>query len=398
MLKKTISIVLALVTVLSAISALSFTAYADELNGEAMATADEATKDEATFDEAKLVMSSEPKVDASSVNGTVIGYMGDANLDGKINIKDCTTIQKHVAKIIILNEQAKALSDVYNNGSINVKDATSVQKYIAGIKSDNSVVWHLLYETGTHKHNYVVTEFEVTCTMDGYTSKSCVCGDEIKENIVKAQGHQYKKEMVYATCNKEGYTVNTCRVCGDNFKSDYKPATNAHKYNRNAECSVCGDINYDYTYKAMKDFVKSKGEYIKTSNGYYYQLDTGYESEAAAVIYAEDALGLMFASYFEEGVDMITVVMFPEKNKFEFYMICQGVYECVGTYDMSKYTVHVKDIKDIEYYFYDNTVKEKDCLNYTLEFLDAVLAVYTENQRELPANIQGLGFKNFVVQ
>ena len=395
MFKKTLSIMLALITLLSAFSALSFTAFAEELNVEAMATVDEAT-----VDEAKLVLSDEPKVDASSVKGTVIGYMGDSNVDGKINIKDCTTIQKHVAKIIVLNEQAKALSDVYYNGSINVKDATSVQKYIAGIKSDNSVVWHLLYETGTHKHNYVTTVFEVTCTMDGYTSKSCVCGDEIKENITEAQGHNYKKEMVYATCNKEGYTVNTCRVCKDSYKSDYKPATNAHKYNKDAKCKVCGDINYDYTYKAMKDFVKSNGEYIKASNGYYYQLDTGYESEAAAIIYAktEDALGLMFAAYFEEGIDMITIEMFPEKNKFEFYMICQGVFECAGTYDMSKYTIDINNIKDIEYYFYDKTVKEADCLKYTLEFIDAVLAVYTENQRELPVTISGLGFRNFVVQ
>ena len=395
MLKKTLSVVLALITVLSVLSIAGLTVSADELNAKNVATVDEATTDEA-----KLVLSEEPKADPNSVNGTAIGYMGDANSDGKINIKDCTSIQKYVAKIIILNEQAKALSDVYYNGSINVKDATSVQKYIAGIKSDNSVVWYLLYETGTHKHNYVTTEVEVTCTMDGYTSKSCVCGDEVKENIVKAQGHNYKKEMVYATCNKEGYTVNTCRVCGDNYKSDYKPATNAHKYNKDAKCTVCGDINYDYTYKAMKNFLKSKGEYEKTSGTYYYLLNTGYESEVAAIMYVKsaDALGITFGAYFEEGMDMITIAMFPEKNKFEFYMICQGVFDSAGTYDMSTYTMHINNIKDIEYYFYDKTVKEADCLKYTLEFIDVALEVYAENQRELPATIRGLGFKNFVVQ
>ena len=60
--------------------------------------------------------------------------------------------------------------------------------------------------------------------------------------------------------------------------------------------------------------------------------------------------------------------------------------------------MHINNIKDIEYYFYDKTVKEADCLKYTLEFIDVALEVYAENQRELPATIRGLGFKNFVVQ
>jgi hypothetical protein len=56
---------------------------------------------------------------------------GDTNLDGKVNIKDATLIQKHAALIEILSGDSLMVSDVDNNGSVNVKDATCIQKYIA---------------------------------------------------------------------------------------------------------------------------------------------------------------------------------------------------------------------------------------------------------------------------
>ena len=56
---------------------------------------------------------------------------GDANCDGKLNIKDATTIQRHAAMIIKLDETALRLADVNADGKVNVKDATMVQKFLA---------------------------------------------------------------------------------------------------------------------------------------------------------------------------------------------------------------------------------------------------------------------------
>ena len=61
------------------------------------------------------------------------GVMGDADGDGKVNIKDATAIQKHTAGIIELSETGELFADVDGNGSVNVKDATAIQKHIAGI-------------------------------------------------------------------------------------------------------------------------------------------------------------------------------------------------------------------------------------------------------------------------
>lgn len=58
---------------------------------------------------------------------------GDADCDGKVNVKDATLIQKHVAKIVEMNAQAQKNADVDDNGTINIKDATNIQKFVANL-------------------------------------------------------------------------------------------------------------------------------------------------------------------------------------------------------------------------------------------------------------------------
>lgn len=58
------------------------------------------------------------------------GLIGDADLDGKITIKDATAIQKVAAKIETLTFST-SLADVNDDSKINVKDATLVQKHCA---------------------------------------------------------------------------------------------------------------------------------------------------------------------------------------------------------------------------------------------------------------------------
>ncbi len=60
--------------------------------------------------------------------------LGDANMDKKLNIRDATLIQKHLAKITTMSEEAMKLADFNQDSKVNVKDATSIQKFIAGIR------------------------------------------------------------------------------------------------------------------------------------------------------------------------------------------------------------------------------------------------------------------------
>lgn len=59
--------------------------------------------------------------------------IGDVNNDTKINIKDVSMIQKHLAKLTTLNGPALKSADSNYDGKLSISDATKIQKYIAKI-------------------------------------------------------------------------------------------------------------------------------------------------------------------------------------------------------------------------------------------------------------------------
>ena len=67
----------------------------------------------------------------------VLGIIGDTNADSKVNIKDATIIQKHIANIDIGFELDTEISDCDKDGKINIKDATLIQKYLAKYETEN---------------------------------------------------------------------------------------------------------------------------------------------------------------------------------------------------------------------------------------------------------------------
>ncbi len=72
---------------------------------------------------------SEPNTSTPPVEAEV----GDVNMDGTLNIKDATAIQKHLASLTTFEADALALADFDGDSKINVKDATAIQKKIAGL-------------------------------------------------------------------------------------------------------------------------------------------------------------------------------------------------------------------------------------------------------------------------
>lgn len=57
--------------------------------------------------------------------------IGDANLDGNINILDATAIQRHLAQIITFEKVAIAAANVNSDDDLSVIDATMIQRFIA---------------------------------------------------------------------------------------------------------------------------------------------------------------------------------------------------------------------------------------------------------------------------
>ena len=60
--------------------------------------------------------------------------VGDVDMDEKINIKDATAVQKHLADVTEYQQDViDLLMDFDQNGTVNIKDATAIQKKVAGL-------------------------------------------------------------------------------------------------------------------------------------------------------------------------------------------------------------------------------------------------------------------------
>ena len=59
--------------------------------------------------------------------------LGDTDDDGKVTIKDATAIQKHVASLIVIDEEKFVCADTDKDNKITVKDATRIQKFLAAL-------------------------------------------------------------------------------------------------------------------------------------------------------------------------------------------------------------------------------------------------------------------------
>ena len=53
------------------------------------------------------------------------------NLDGRVDIRDVTAIQRHLAELEPLSDQALALADTNGDGEVTIDDATHLLMYLA---------------------------------------------------------------------------------------------------------------------------------------------------------------------------------------------------------------------------------------------------------------------------
>ncbi len=104
--------------------------------------------------EAEIVTTTEAKATATQPKPVEIYVrLGDADQNDKVNVKDATEIQKHIAGlteadgVIALTEPGIFAANVDSNSSVNVKDVTAIQKYIAGLDVLYAIDQLVLYKT-----------------------------------------------------------------------------------------------------------------------------------------------------------------------------------------------------------------------------------------------------------
>ena len=67
------------------------------------------------------------------------GLLGDANLDGVVDITDATTIQRYDIGMIELSDAALTLGDVDGDNDVCIIDATWLQRFDAGMKAPDGI-------------------------------------------------------------------------------------------------------------------------------------------------------------------------------------------------------------------------------------------------------------------
>ena len=58
--------------------------------------------------------------------------------------------------------------------------------------------------------------------------------------MIQATGHHYKEEIIAPTTEEEGYTLHTCKDCGDSYKDSYTARLLANRSTLSAEEIVLG--------------------------------------------------------------------------------------------------------------------------------------------------------------
>ncbi len=76
--------------------------------------------------------------------------------------------------------------------------------------------------TANHEHSYTSQTLEATCTEDGGTYYTCICGVHYETDVTAATGHTYESQVqTPATCNQEGTMEYICTVCDHSYTEPY---------------------------------------------------------------------------------------------------------------------------------------------------------------------------------
>ena len=115
------------------------------------------------------------------------------------------------------------------------------------------------------------TVVEPSCDQEGYTLNTCVdCSEDFRSDLTLPLGHDLQEEFIAPTCDKGGHILKQCTTCGISYESDFTeplghtmsevivdPTCNKEGHTE-VTCSVC-----DWSYQC--DFVAPTGHHLTPS-------------------------------------------------------------------------------------------------------------------------------------
>ena len=151
-------------------------------------------------------------------------------------------------------------------------------------------------------------DFIATCEDEGYTLHTCLsCGNEYKDNIVPATGHDYETEVVREPhCEIEGERKFHCTKCEKEYYSDI-PAT-GHNYELTGTEEVNGEN--------IRTYVCTNCGAIATQN-----MGEQYEQVSSYIGYLFDQYQPYMWSCYRELLKLnYRIVLSNEKERLAFFL------------------------------------------------------------------------------
>ena len=113
-------------------------------------------------------------------------------------------------------------------------------------------------------HGYDATDFPPDCENGGYTIYTCRnCGDSYTADEIGAFGHAHDAVVTAPDCENGGYTTYTCVNCGDSYVADETSALGHNfadaTYDAPKTCYVCGETEGE-SLKKPEDTSESESE------------------------------------------------------------------------------------------------------------------------------------------
>ena len=189
----------------------------------------------------------------------------------KSGIEVPSALQK--AQVIDYYNIFDAIDNIVNQGKKKINLEQALLDKIKKLEEENKLHAEELkkiQETGiktttTHVHQYESKVIPATCTESGYTLHSCKeCGEVFKDNITKPLGHKFEMLIKNVTCISDGKKENKCIHCGYSNGIITIPKTGIHEYVLKKKVEpTCFDDGYTlnecvYCHKVIKENIVPK--------------------------------------------------------------------------------------------------------------------------------------------
>lgn len=114
--------------------------------------------------------------------------LGDADLDGSVTVLDATRVQRYLADMTTLSDEAKPAADADEDGDVTIMDATAIQRWLADMDDGHPIGEPIGTQTPTEPATEEATQAATETVTEPATEAATeaeVTGEEWKDNVGK---------------------------------------------------------------------------------------------------------------------------------------------------------------------------------------------------------------------